>query len=335
MTRYRRCWGASGPCCAGAGSGRCLVRKCYVVAIDGLQKRTRDQPWAPEALRWRSGEDGARDTAHVLEAALLSPQVPLAAEFRANDGQGDEASKQDCEQKAFHRLAARLQKGLPAPAAVGGGRRPLPQRADPGPLPALRIWSCVRPDDSLKSVGAEAEGLHRLEPENTHPLGGPRAFCDDVRRVHGRWLQRHLHVTTLGVGADAALSHPTGHSCTVDRHRVGGALGAPATRTRRARDVGGGRARQVAQLPDRGRPHRRGRGPSCERQYIRPDTLWDGSGYRRRGRGRQNFSDAYEGFPAIPQQDAVPPCPACLPATCRCSRALTQAQQTMNSHLLP
>ena len=145
------------------------MRKCYVVAIDGLQKRTRDQPWAPEALRWRSGEDGARDTAHVLAAALVSPQgltLPLAAEFCANDGQGDEASKQDCEQKAFHRPAARLKKAFP--------RLRLWVVADGlNGLTLARRWRygwdlmIVLPDGSLKSVWAEAEGLHRLEPENT------------------------------------------------------------------------------------------------------------------------------------------------------------------------
>ena len=193
-----------------------MVRKHYVVAIDGLPKLGRDCCWAPEALRWRNGA-GVRYTAHVLAAVLVCPQgirLPIAAEFCANGPEQGEAppgdaptaassvpsapeqstadggrtaaastvtdgpeegvaSKQDCEQKAFHRLAARLKKTFPRlkVLVVADGLYPN------GPIidhcrrykPCRRYkWDfmIVLPDDCLKSVWTEAEALQRLEPEN-------------------------------------------------------------------------------------------------------------------------------------------------------------------------
>jgi hypothetical protein len=157
-----------------------MVRRHYVIAIDGLQKVARDAPWAPEALRWRNGQsEQIRYTAYVLEAALVSPQgitLPLLAEFCTNGPEQDEATKQDCEQKAFHRLAARLKKAFPRlrVLVVADGLYPN------GPIMA----QCRRfnwefmislPEDKLKSVWAEAHALRPLTPENT---------------LHVRWADR-------------------------------------------------------------------------------------------------------------------------------------------------
>ena len=64
-----------------------MVRKWYVIALDGMHKLARDFPWTPEALRWRNGAGGdTRYTVYVLEAALVTPQgvtLPLTAEFCA------------------------------------------------------------------------------------------------------------------------------------------------------------------------------------------------------------------------------------------------------------
>ncbi len=100
-----------------------MVRKWYVIALDGMHKLARDFPWTPEALRWRNGAGGdTRYTVYVLEAALVTPQgvtLPLTAEFCANEPatgeqpEQTEARKQDCEQKAVYRLTARLKKNFP------------------------------------------------------------------------------------------------------------------------------------------------------------------------------------------------------------------------------
>ncbi len=153
-----------------------LVRHHYVIAIDGQQKLGRDWCWASEALRWRHGE-GVRYTAYVLEAVLVCPQgitLPISAEFCANEPAPDEtpeqaiARKQDCEQKAFHRLVARLKRTFPRMKIliVADGLYPN------GPIMAhcrRCKWDfmLVLPDDSLPSVWQEANGLHRLDREQT------------------------------------------------------------------------------------------------------------------------------------------------------------------------
>ncbi|MFZ5688884.1 MAG: transposase family protein [Bacillota bacterium] len=140
-----------------------LVEKHYVVAIDGTQKFTRTVPFAPEALHRKS-----RNYVYILEAALVCPQgivVPLLAEFCENQ---DSQEKQDCELKAFHRLAPRLKKLM--------GKLPLLIVADGlypnGPVMQIcrkNNWDfmIVLPSNCLKSVWEDAFGIHQLEPEQT------------------------------------------------------------------------------------------------------------------------------------------------------------------------
>ncbi|MDN5365844.1 MAG: hypothetical protein PWP44_1047 [Thermacetogenium sp.] len=139
-----------------------LVEKRYVVAIDGTQKFTRTVPFAPEALR-RKGENYV----YLLEAALVGPQgivIPLLAEFCENRDQ----DKQDCELKAFYRLAPRLKELM--------GKLPLLIVADGlyagGPVMQIcrkNNWDfmIVLPSNCLKSVWEDALGIHQLEPEQT------------------------------------------------------------------------------------------------------------------------------------------------------------------------
>lgn len=164
-----------------------LVERRYVIALDGTQTVTRHQPWAPEALRWRAGgRDTPLYTAYVVEAVLAGPQgltLPIAAEFCTNPAPStDPASKQDCEQKAFVRLAQRLKATFP--------RLPILLVADglypTGPMIALcrqYHWDFlfVLPQDRLPSVWREAEALCRLAPENAYEQewGG--------RKQHFRW----------------------------------------------------------------------------------------------------------------------------------------------------
>ena len=91
--------------------GAWLVREGYVVAIDGTQKWTTDQPFAPQALHQRQGADGVRYKVYVLEAVLVGPHgvsLPLLFEFCENDPAAGPETKQDSEYKAFKRLAQRL-----------------------------------------------------------------------------------------------------------------------------------------------------------------------------------------------------------------------------------
>jgi len=96
-----------------------LVEGCYLIAIDGTQKMVRrllpDDAW----LQREVGAEGKKRTqyyVYVLEANLVlsnGVSIPLMSEF-LNYGKGDsEREKQDCEQRAFFRLAKRLKQAFP------------------------------------------------------------------------------------------------------------------------------------------------------------------------------------------------------------------------------
>ena len=187
-----------------------LVRNHYVIAIDGTQKLSRDWCWAQEAQHWQRGGE-VHYTAYVLEAVLVCPQgitLPISAEFCANEPAADEtaeqasARKQDCEQKAFYRLASRLKKSFPhlKILVVADGLYPN------GPIMAYCRrcnWDFmfVLPADSLPSVWQEANGLHRLTPEQTlHTTWGDRQqvfwWVNDIEYCYGpnERLRLRLHV---------------------------------------------------------------------------------------------------------------------------------------------
>jgi hypothetical protein len=146
-----------------------LVEKYYVVAIDGSRKFTRTVPFAKEALHRKNGDETSY-YAYVLEAVLVGPQgvnIPLLAEFCENKAEDDnEESKQDCELKAFYRLAKKLKKLLPKQRLliVADGLYPK------GPVMDIcrkNSWDfmIILPSDCLKTVWEDAIGLHKLELE--------------------------------------------------------------------------------------------------------------------------------------------------------------------------
>jgi len=96
-----------------------LVHTCYPIAIDGTQKMVRrllaDDAW----LQREVGAEGKKWTqyyVYVLEANLVLSNgvtIPLMSEF-LDYGKGDsEREKQDCEQRGFFRLTARLKQAFP------------------------------------------------------------------------------------------------------------------------------------------------------------------------------------------------------------------------------
>lgn len=147
-----------------------LVNKQYVVAIDGTQKLARRWQWADEALRKRYG-DNESYAAYTLEAALVGPQgvvIPFFTEFCENTTGGEALAKQDCELKACKRLLIRLRKVFPKLRlmVVADGLYPN------GPVMALcrqlhLDFMIVLPQDSLRSVWDEVEGLKKLEKDQT------------------------------------------------------------------------------------------------------------------------------------------------------------------------
>lgn len=169
---------------------RWLVAGCYPVAIDGTQKAVRRDQVSAQWLQRRvqAGTDDERTQyyVYVLEAVLAFPNgltLPLMSEF-LNYAEGDTATdKQDCETKAFHRLARRLKAAFP--------RLPIMLLLDGlypnGPV--LRTcrenrWQfmIVLKDASLPSVWEEYEALRKLEPGQQ----ADRKWGN--RRQHFRWV---------------------------------------------------------------------------------------------------------------------------------------------------
>jgi len=169
---------------------RWLVAGCYPIAIDGTQKVVRRDLLSPEWLQRRinagTDNESAQYYAYVLEAALTFPNgltLPLVSEF-LNYAEGDTSNdKQDCETKAFHRMARRLKAAFP--------RLPIMLLLDGlypnGPV----LQTCrenrwkfmiVLKDDSLPSVWEEYEGLLPLEP------GQQATMKWGNRQQHFRWI---------------------------------------------------------------------------------------------------------------------------------------------------
>jgi hypothetical protein len=149
-----------------------LANKRYLVALDGTQKFTLKEYWGEEYLqRHMKGQDEEPQYyVYILEAKLVFPNglvLPLMSEFL--DNTVDEVTdKQDCELKAFRRLAARINKAFPKLQIT----LLLDGLYANGPVIALcrkYHWDfmIVLQDDSLPNVWREANGLHKLNPEQS------------------------------------------------------------------------------------------------------------------------------------------------------------------------
>ncbi len=160
---------------------RYLIAGCYPIAIDGTQKFTRAQLWDVECLerkvKSKKDEKNAEEQeekkqyyVYVLEANLAFQNgmvIPLLSEVLSYTEGDNKRNKQDCEQKAFKRLAQRLKKcfsHLPIMVLLDG-------LYPNGPIMELcrkNNWDfmIVLQDDSLPSVWEEIEGLKDIQSQN-------------------------------------------------------------------------------------------------------------------------------------------------------------------------
>lgn len=168
---------------------RYLIRGCYPVAVDGTQKLSRAALWAAECLerkvRNKKNSDSEnkpptdkpteRESAkeyyvYVLEANLAFANgrvIPLLSEVLSAEEGDSQRDKQDCEQRAFHRLAQRLKKcfsHLPILLLLDG-------LYPNGPIFELcrqNNWDfmIVLQDDSLPTVWEEIQGLKGYQSQN-------------------------------------------------------------------------------------------------------------------------------------------------------------------------
>ncbi len=186
---------------------RYLIDGHYPIAIDGTQKWVRDWPFSDEALERSVGVEEPKKPqyfVYVLEACLAFANgmvIPLMSEFLAHSQGAGPTDTQDCEQKAFERLSARLKQRFPRLRIL----LLLDGLYPNGPRMALcrrYRWQfmIVLQNDCLPSVWDEFWGLRRLQPnENrwTQPWGNRRQYfvwVNEIEYTYGPNQRRRLRV---------------------------------------------------------------------------------------------------------------------------------------------
>ena len=155
-----------------------LLGKYYPVAVDGTGVVSFDKPHCEHCLTKKSKSGKVTYFHYVLEAKLVTAAglcISLASEWVENPS--DDFNKQDCELKAFVRLAGKLKKQYP--------RLPLCILAD-GLYPNNTVFDICQSNDwkyilvlqdtMLKSVQEEVDLIRRRKPaaENYRVKNGVR-----------------------------------------------------------------------------------------------------------------------------------------------------------------
>ena len=150
-----------------------LINGKFLVAIDGTQKLYRDYKWDDKCLKRDVGKEEINEQfyVYVLESVLVLNNgitLPLMSEFEKNENYVEGVNKQDCERKAFTRLAAKIKVIFKSSrlAVVLDGLYAC------GPVIDIcnkNRWDymIVLKEDCLKEVFHEAEGLMQIDPENS------------------------------------------------------------------------------------------------------------------------------------------------------------------------
>jgi hypothetical protein len=181
-----------------------LIRKRYLIAIDGTQKLVRDYALDERCQHRKVGENGTLYSVYVLECLLIfdgGMVLPLMTEFLENKN-GAEMDKQDCERRAFYRVAARIKQYFP--------KLPVTIVADGlyACEPVLRTcqqnnwqYMITLKEGSMPAVYQEAQALMALEPTQQQQVQwGDRTqsytWANDIEYGYGQY-ERHkmlLHV---------------------------------------------------------------------------------------------------------------------------------------------
>lgn len=149
----------------------------FVIALDGTGELVFDEPHCDHCLT-RTVNGKTRYYHYILEAKLVTPDglaISVGTEFIENTD--PKAAKQDCERKAFHRLALRLKRDFPQL------RLCLCLDALYAVSPVLGIceknsWKyiIVFKEGSLPAVWGEYQTLRQQVPHNRH-VCQPRPGC--------------------------------------------------------------------------------------------------------------------------------------------------------------
>ncbi len=147
-----------------------MINGRYTVAVDGTQKASRKEPWAEECLARKIGSVTSY-YCYVVEANFAFGNgliVPIMTEVcELYEGQDD---KQDCEYRAFQRLAQRLKKTFPRLKLM----IVLDGLFATGPIITMLDaykwdWMIILKDASLSSVWQEANSLRQFHDSESNP----------------------------------------------------------------------------------------------------------------------------------------------------------------------
>jgi len=198
-----------------------LVNGNYLIAIDGTQKLFRDYKWDENCLIRHVGEEKKPQYyIYVLESVLVlgnGVTLPLLSEFLKNENYVEGVSKQDCERKAFTRLAQRIKSifsKMKVTLLVDGLYACGPV------LKTCRNYKwgymITLKEGSLPEVWDDAMSLMRIAPENSrrviwgdrlqeyawangieHEYGEKRTFREAVHVAYclESWEERHSRST--------------------------------------------------------------------------------------------------------------------------------------------
>lgn len=199
-----------------------LIHKRYLVAVDGTQKLYRDYRWEPEALKRHVGGEERIPQYYVyaLESVLVLDNgtvLPVFTEILENKDWVEGQTKQDCESKAFYRLASKLVK------IFGKGNVTLIADGLYACGPVIRKcleyqwdYMITLKEDAMPDVWKEATGLMWLEPKNSlFAQWGDRKqnylWANDIEYEYGNnarhtvvlhvavcyetWIENHNHST--------------------------------------------------------------------------------------------------------------------------------------------
>jgi len=187
---------------------RYLIDQHYPIAIDGTQKMVRNQIWDEKCQQRTVGKEDHQYKqyyVYVLEASLAFQNgmtIPLMSEFLDYTKGDTNRKKQDCETKAFKRLACRLKKTFSKLSIM----LLLDGLYANGPVMEIcrkNKWDymIVLQNDSLKSVWNEYYALQSLSPEKEFKMKwGNRnqtfKWINNIEYEYQNEKTQHVHVVT-------------------------------------------------------------------------------------------------------------------------------------------
>ena len=161
---------------------RYLIDKRYLIAIDGTQKMCLDRLWNEECLErtFNKGKENeyTQYFVYTLQATFTLSDgmtIPLMTEFLSYSEGDSDMDKQDCESKAFHRLAKSIKEAFPRlkiTLLLDGlyPNGPIFEVCRKNNWEFLIVWQ----DKVLKSVERQFEALTEYVPENRRSM-----ICND------------------------------------------------------------------------------------------------------------------------------------------------------------